>query len=142
MPHRNEPEIASDNIRRFFRLIFRKAIITEDLYTVDRIVDDPSDNIFLACAMEAEADCIVSRDPRLRNIKRYRGIEIVDVKTFVEKVKRGWHYLLFYARPSRLRSSLSPALPKTVSKQLLQESGKASGGDGHGRGDEKNYAEG
>jgi len=78
-----------ENIRRFFRLIFRKAIITKDLYTVDRIVDDPSDNIFLACAMEAEADYIVSRDPHLRNIKRYRGIEIIDVRTFVGKVKGG-----------------------------------------------------
>jgi uncharacterized protein len=76
-----------ENIRRFFRLIFRKAIITKDLYAVDRITDDPSDNIFLACAMEAQADYIVSRDPHLRNLKRFRGIDIIDVRTFVGKVK-------------------------------------------------------
>ena len=78
-----------ENIRRFFRLIFRKAIITKDLYSIERITDDPSDNIFLACAMEAEADYIVSRDPHLRDLKQFRRIEIIDVKTFVGKVKKG-----------------------------------------------------
>jgi uncharacterized protein len=78
-----------ENIRRFFRLIFRKAIITKDLYSTDRITDDPSDNIFLACAMEAKADYIVSRDPHIRNLKHFHGVRIVDVKAFVEKVRKG-----------------------------------------------------
>lgn len=78
-----------ENIRRFFKLIFRKAIITKDLYSTDRIIDDPSDNIFLACAMEAKADYIVSRDPHLRNLKHFHGIKIIDVKAFVERVRKG-----------------------------------------------------
>ena len=77
-----------ENIRRFFRLIFRKAIITKDLYSTDRITDDPSDNIILACAMEAKADFIVSRDPHLRNLKHFHGIKIIDVKAFVERVRK------------------------------------------------------
>jgi putative PIN family toxin of toxin-antitoxin system len=77
-----------ENIRRFFRLIFRKAIITKDLYSTDRITDDPSDNIFLACAMEAQADYIVSRDPHLRNLKHFHGVRIIDVRAFVEKVRK------------------------------------------------------
>ena len=75
------------NIKRFFRLIFRKAIIAKDIYKTDRITDDPTDNKFLACALEKNADYIVSRDPHLRNIKHYHGIQIIDVKTFIEKVK-------------------------------------------------------
>ena len=78
-----------ETLRRFFRLVFRKAIITKDIYQTDRITDDPADNKFLACAMEAKADFIVSRDPHLRNLKRFQGIEIVDVRTFVERVKKG-----------------------------------------------------
>jgi len=78
-----------ETLRRFFRLVFRKAIITKDLYEVDTITDDPTDNKFLACAMEGKADFIVSRDPHLRNLKRFQGIEIVDVKSFVERVKKG-----------------------------------------------------
>ena len=76
-----------ENIRRFFKLIFRKAIITKDLYSTDRITDDPSDNIFLACAMEAKADYIISGDKHLREIKHFHGIKIIDVKAFVERVR-------------------------------------------------------
>jgi len=75
------------NIKRFFRLIFRKAVIAKDIYKTDRITEDPTDNKFLACALEKNADYIVSRDPHLRSIKHYHGIQIVDVKTFIEKVK-------------------------------------------------------
>lgn len=78
-----------ENIRRFFKLIFRKAIITKDLYSIDRITDDPSDNIFLACALESKADYVVSGDKHLREIKHFHGIRIIDVRAFVEKVKKG-----------------------------------------------------
>ena len=74
-------------IKRFFRLIFRKAIISKDIYHTDIIVDDPTDNKFLGCALEKKADYIVSRDPHLRNLKQYHGIQIVDAATFIEKVK-------------------------------------------------------
>ena len=77
---------SEDNIRRFFRLIFRKAIISKDIYQTDKIADDPTDNKFLACALEKKVDYIVSRDPHLRNLKHYHGIQIVDVSTFIEKV--------------------------------------------------------
>jgi len=76
-----------ENIRRFFHLIFRKAFISKDIYQTDKIVDDPTDNKFLACALEKKADYIVSRDPHLRNLKHYHGIQIVDATTFIEKVK-------------------------------------------------------
>lgn len=78
-----------ENIRRFFKLIFRKAIITKDLYSTDRITDDPSDNKFLACALEAKADYVVSGDNHLREIKHFHGIKIIDVKAFVERVRKG-----------------------------------------------------
>ena len=76
-----------ENIRRFFHLVFRKAVISKDIYHTDKIVDDPTDNKFLACALEKKADYIVSRDPHLRNLKHYHGIQIVDAATFIEKVK-------------------------------------------------------
>ena len=78
-----------ETIQRFFRLIFRKAVVTKGLYKTDRITADPTDNMFLACAMEAKADFIVSRDPHLRNLKQFQGIRIIDVKEFVEKVRKG-----------------------------------------------------
>jgi hypothetical protein len=77
-----------ETIRRFFRLVFRKAIITKDLYATDRITDDPSDNKFLACALEAKADYIVSGDRHLRDLKQFHGVKIVDMKAFVEKMRK------------------------------------------------------
>lgn len=77
-----------ETIRRFFRLVFRKATITRGLYSIDRITDDPSDNMFLACAMEAKADYIVSRDPHLRNLKHFQGVEIISLKTFIDKLEK------------------------------------------------------
>lgn len=76
-----------ENIKRFFRLIFRKAIITKDRYKTDRLTSDPTDNKFLACALEGQADYILSRDPHLRNLKHYQGIQIIDATTFVNKIK-------------------------------------------------------
>lgn len=75
-----------ETLKRFFRLVFRKAVITKDTYKTDKIIDDPSDNKFLACALEGKADYIVSRDPHLRNLKQFHGINIVDASTFVKKV--------------------------------------------------------
>ena len=75
-----------ETLKRFFRLIFRKAIITKDRYKTNRITDDPTDNKFLACALEGKADYIVSRDPHLRNLKHYHGIQIVDASMFVSKI--------------------------------------------------------
>ena len=76
-----------ENIRRFFRLIFRKTVISKDIYQTDKIVYDPTDNKLLACALEKKADFIVSRDPHLRNLKHFHGIQIIDATTFIEKVK-------------------------------------------------------
>ena len=75
-----------ETLKRFFRLVFRKAVVTKDIYKTDRITDDPSDNKFLACALEGTADYIVSRDQHLRNLKQFHGIKIIDASTFVKKV--------------------------------------------------------
>jgi putative PIN family toxin of toxin-antitoxin system len=80
-----EPTI--EDIEQFIGMVMEKASITKGTYIIRKIEDDPTDDKFLACAMEARADYIVSRGPHLRNVKQFRGIEIIDVKTFVERVK-------------------------------------------------------
>ena len=78
---------SKDDINEFIGLIVEKAFITEGLYRADGITEDPADDMFVACALEAKADYIVARDPHLRNLKHFYGIQIVDVTTFIEKVK-------------------------------------------------------
>lgn len=47
---------------------------------------DPRDEMFLACAIDANADCIVSGDRHLLDLQTYRGIPILTVKEFAEKL--------------------------------------------------------
>lgn len=68
-------------------LIREKAfIVTHDAYKTDKIKEDPTDNKFLACALEASADYIVSGDNHLLALKHFHGIQIVDAKAFVETI--------------------------------------------------------
>ena len=80
---------SKDDIDDFIGMVMEKALITRGRYKLDKIKDDPTDDMFLACAMEAKADYIVSRDLHLRNLKHFHGIRIIDVKAFVERVKKG-----------------------------------------------------
>lgn len=66
--------------------LYEGTILTEDSYKISKIQKDPEDNKFIGCAAEGEADYIVSGDEHLLSLKHYRGIQIVDAKTFLEKV--------------------------------------------------------
>jgi len=80
---------SKEDIDEFVGMIIEKALLTEGRYSLHKIKEDPTDNMILACAMEAKANFIVSRDPHLRNLKQFHGTKITDVKEFVEWVRRG-----------------------------------------------------
>lgn len=78
---------SNEYIGEFIGMIIEHSEITEGNYTIEGITEDPNDDMFIACALEGKADYIVSRDPHLRNIKHYRGIQIVDATSFISKIK-------------------------------------------------------
>ena len=51
------------------------------------IVQDPDDNIFLACAIEGEAHYIVTGDKLFLKLKEYKGIEIITPTQFLKKIE-------------------------------------------------------
>jgi putative PIN family toxin of toxin-antitoxin system len=51
------------------------------------VPQDPRDQMFLACAIDASADCIVSGDRHLLGLQTCRGIPILTVKEFAEKLE-------------------------------------------------------
>lgn len=57
-------------------------------YSVTAVQADPADDKFLACALEAQADAVVSGDPHLLNLKWYQGIPIITAKECVECIHR------------------------------------------------------
>jgi putative PIN family toxin of toxin-antitoxin system len=78
---------SKNDIEEFIGMIIENAMITKDTYRIDGITLDPKDDMFIACALEGDADYIVSRDPHLRDIKHFQRIQIIDATTFVNKVK-------------------------------------------------------
>lgn len=48
-----------------------------------QIVQDPSDDLFLACALSARASCIISGDAHLLKLQSFRGIPIFTPKQFL-----------------------------------------------------------
>jgi len=59
-------------------------VLTPGLLEVSIVHDDPDDDKIVACALEAEADYIISGDHHLLNLKHYRDIQIVTPKAFLE----------------------------------------------------------
>lgn len=47
---------------------------------------DPTDDKFLECAVAGGADCLVSADADLLSLREVRGIPILDVPTFWQKL--------------------------------------------------------
>lgn len=52
-----------------------------------QILQDPSDDAFLACALSAKASFIISGDRHLLDIKKFQGIPIVTPAQFLKQDK-------------------------------------------------------
>jgi len=52
------------------------------------IRDDPSDNKFLECAIEARADYLISGDRHLRRLRRFEDIEIVTPREYLSRLRQ------------------------------------------------------
>ena len=46
---------------------------------------DPDDDIFLRCAIAAQASCVVSGDHHLLDLEEHAGIPILDVREFLDR---------------------------------------------------------
>ncbi len=58
------------------------ATFTPGQLKIEAVPDDPDDNEIIACAIEGEAEYIVTGDPHLKDLKAYRDIQIVSPKEF------------------------------------------------------------
>lgn len=62
------------------------ALVVPGQVEVSRASDDPDDDKFLACALEAQAECIVTGDPHLLNLGPYHGIAIITPRELLERL--------------------------------------------------------
>ncbi len=63
-------------------------IVTPGKLNLHVVSADPEDDQVLACAVEGEADYVVTGDPHLQDLKTYEGIRIVTPREFVEILKK------------------------------------------------------
>ena len=63
--------------------IFNLSRITPGAVKVQGVCSDPQDDMFLACALEGQADIIISGDKHLLDLKSYQGIIIVTPAVFM-----------------------------------------------------------
>lgn len=85
--------LSSGEIDEFILLLNGLSYLTTDIYELNRISEDWEDNKFLACAIEANAEYIVSMDEtHLLSLKTFRlldyHVEIVDPKQFLQILNR------------------------------------------------------
>jgi len=53
---------------------------------IKAVIDDPSDDKFIECAVEARADYLISKDKHLLKMKSFRDIDIITPKEFLRKL--------------------------------------------------------
>ncbi len=77
--------LGKDKIDRLVNLFKEKHNLMDVNPTIhfDIIKDDPTDNIFIDCAVEAGANFIISGDSHLLSLKTFQGIDIVSPATFL-----------------------------------------------------------
>jgi uncharacterized protein len=62
--------------------------IIEPKQKLNIIIDDPTDNKFLECAIEGKADFIVSKDKHLLKIKEYQGIKTITPEELLVNINK------------------------------------------------------
>jgi predicted nucleic acid-binding protein len=77
--------LSPQEIIPFLRNLRTHARHVETKSKISVVIADPTDNIFLECALDGSADFIISGDRHLLDIKVYRGIKIVRAGEFLLK---------------------------------------------------------
>jgi putative PIN family toxin of toxin-antitoxin system len=88
LPRIQEKYLLTDqDIGQLLDLLEKDAVLVPGRSEVDdAIPQDPTDHIFLSCALDAGADFIISGDRHLLSLKVFEGIPILPVVTFLERL--------------------------------------------------------
>ena len=76
--------ISKEDKQEFIVRLFEICNLVEPKTKLNIIEDDPEDNIVLECALEGNANYIISSDPHVLKLKEFKGIKIVNPKEFLD----------------------------------------------------------
>jgi len=77
-----------ERLRLFLEELTHLAILTPGELTINVIKEDPSDNRYLECAVEGDAEYVVSGDQHLLQLATYQRIKILTPREFLEVLTR------------------------------------------------------
>ncbi|AEB08257.1 putative toxin-antitoxin system toxin component, PIN family [Desulfobacca acetoxidans] len=77
-------KITAKEIDEFLAEIAKPALITPGVLNLKEVKADRKDDKYLVCAVEGQADYIISGDKHLLNLDNYYGIKIVTPAVFLE----------------------------------------------------------
>ena len=84
---RRKYDITEDDVSRLLALLSVDAVVVPGQTDVaGSVPDDPDDEAILACAVDGQADAIVSGDRHLLALRSFRGIPILTVRQFLERL--------------------------------------------------------
>jgi len=80
--------VSSQDVEELVALLEQDALLVPgDAEVAGAVPADPADERVLACAVDAQADLVVSGDRHLLDLGAYRGIPILTARRFLEVVE-------------------------------------------------------
>lgn len=79
-------DFSAEEKTAFLNIIAENFVIIQPRKTLNLIKEDPADNKFLECAVEARADFIISGDKHLLTLKEFNGIKILNASDFLKNI--------------------------------------------------------
>ena len=79
---------SEERLQGFIEDLAHLAIMTRGAAHLAVIAEDPPDDRYLECAIEGEAEYIVSGDQHLLELAEYQGISIVTPRAFLDVLRR------------------------------------------------------
>ena len=83
---RKELRLTVSEIDETLAKIAQGAVLAPGKIKIKAVKDDPEDNRYLECAVEGQADYIISGDRHLTKLKFFQGIIIIDPAAFLELI--------------------------------------------------------
>ena len=83
---RKEIRLIVSEIDETLAKIAEGAVLTPGNMKIRAVKDDPEDNRYLECAVEGQADYIISGDRHLTKLKFFQEIIIIDPAAFLELI--------------------------------------------------------
>jgi len=80
--------LEKEELKKFVSDLLSILSLVEGKKAIEVIAEDPADNNYLSCALDAKADFIVSGDIHLLNLREYEGIQIITPAQFLEMLEK------------------------------------------------------